>query len=337
MRTVLRALLIPAWGILWLALTSWCSLAIWYAPRGPVALHVALIALLVGGLLFVLFLRRRALRIAIPLLVWGVVIAWFWWLPAPGEGNWQPDVKVAPRIEVNGDRVIVRSVRNFHYRSETDFDERWEDREYDLSKLATLDLFMSYWGPTLICHTFVSFGFEGPNGTMDYIAVSIETRKEVGQEYSALGGAFRQYPLVHVWAAESDVVKVRTNFRHEDVYRYRMVSTPEGRRRLFLAYVDRGNELANHPHWYNAVTHSCGVGIVRLVSQEKLPLIPPIHVALNGLWDRWAYNHGMFETSKPFARLRQEAYIDDLARGASDADFSERIRRRDVEVDRPDL
>jgi len=58
--------------------------------------------------------------------------------------------------------------------------------------------------------------------------MAIETRKVVGQEYSALRGFFRQYELVYAVADERDVIRLRTNYRvDEEVYLYRTTATPE--------------------------------------------------------------------------------------------------------------
>lgn len=83
-----------------------------------------------------------------------------------------------------GDLVTIRNLRNFEYASETDFTERWETRTYDLSQVRGVDLFFSRWGPTLIAHTIMSWEFEDGR----HLAISIETRKEQGESYSALRG-----------------------------------------------------------------------------------------------------------------------------------------------------
>jgi len=69
------------------------------------------------------------------------------------------------------------------------------------------------------------------------LAVSIETRKEVGEPYSAALGFFRRYELVYVVADERDLIGVRTNVRAdppEDVYVYRVAMPKEAARRLLL-------------------------------------------------------------------------------------------------------
>src|SRR5439155_12700585 len=141
----------------------------------------------------------------------------------------------------------------FDYRSDTDFTERWEDRTYDLSRLGGVDLFMSFWGPTLLAHTIVSWEFDDGR----HLAVSIETRKERGEVYSALRGFFRQYELYSVVADERDVVRLRTNYRGERVFLYRLRGSPELARRLLVSYLEQINRLAQTPRWYNALTHNC--------------------------------------------------------------------------------
>ena len=107
-----------------------------------------------------------------------------------------------PTAEIQGNQLTVRNVRNFDYRTETDFTPRWETRTYDLSKLRGLDLYVIYWGSPSIAHTILSWEFDDGQ----HLAVSIETRKETGESYSAVRGFFRQYELYYVLADERDVV-----------------------------------------------------------------------------------------------------------------------------------
>src|SRR4030095_2145798 len=102
------------------------------------------------------------------------------------------------------------------YRSEFDFTPHWETRTYDLSQVRGLDLFMSYWDSPLIAHTIMSWEFDDGN----HLAISIETRKERGESYSAVRGFFRQYELYYVVADERDVIGVRTDYRGERVDLY---------------------------------------------------------------------------------------------------------------------
>jgi hypothetical protein len=114
--------------------------------------------------------------------------------------------------------VTVQNVRNFKYRSESDYDRRWETRTYNLDRIRGVDLFLSFWGPTQIAHTIVSWDFEDGQ----HLAISIETRRDEGESYSAVRAFFRQYELYYVVADERDLVGLRTNYRGEQVYLYQI-------------------------------------------------------------------------------------------------------------------
>ena len=179
-------------------------------------------------------------------------------------GTGSPTWRRCPLPTSTATACLVHNVRNAEYRTETDYTVRLEDRALDLSKLRSLDLFLIYWGSPLIAHTIMSWGFEGDQ----YLAISIETRKEKGEEYSALRGFFRQYELVFVVADERDVVRLRTNVRGEDVYVYRLDASPADARQLLLRYLAEINRLRERPQWYNALTENCTTAIKRLAGSD---------------------------------------------------------------------
>ena len=174
-----------------------------------------------------------------------------------------PDVARFPAATIAGRQVIIHNLRNFDYRSETDYTEQWETRTFDLDQIRGIDLFLSFWGPTLIAHTITSWEFADGS----HLAISIETRKEKGESYSALRGFFRQYELYYVVADERDVIRLRTNYRGERVYLYRLKVRPEFARALLLDYLAEVNRLAGRPRWYNALTHNCTTVIQHHVRQ----------------------------------------------------------------------
>ena len=192
------------------------------------------------------------------LATWGLAfVALLVWREASirpsNERDWQPDVARLPSVDVRGDLLTVHNIRNFDYRTETDFTPRYEDRTYDLSKLRGVDLFLVYWGSPAIAHTIMSWQFEGAPP----LAVSIETRKRRGQEYSAVQGFFKQYEIIYVVADERDVVRLRTNYRGEQVYLYRLNASAAQARALLMDYVASINALVEQPQFYNALTDNC--------------------------------------------------------------------------------
>jgi hypothetical protein len=323
---LLKRLLHIVLALLLLAATGWAALVLLYAgPHGAPWLRPSLAAVYALGSLAILLWLRPYWR---ALGVWSVaflaVLVWWSSLRPGNDLEWQPDVARIAWVEVQGDRMTVHNVRNFDWRSETDFTPRWEDRTYDLAKLRGADLFMSYWGSPAIAHTIISWDFEGSLP----LAISIETRKTKGQEYSAIEGFFRQYSIIYVAADERDVVRVRTNYRGEDVYLYRLKATPELARAVLMQYVATMNSLVKTPEFYNALVDNCTTSIRQHV-KDAVANPPRVDWRLlaNGYGDRMLYERGSLDTRLPFEELRAKSHINARAKALDqDPAFSQGIR-----------
>jgi hypothetical protein len=309
-----------------LVVTGWAALVLLYAGPGEAAwVRPSLAAVYaLGSLAALLWLRPfwRALGVwSIALLA---VVIWWSSLRPSNDLDWQPDVAELASFEVHGDELTIHNLRNFDWRSATDFTPRYEDRVYDLSKLRSADLFMSYWGSPVIAHTIMSWDFEGSPP----LAISIETRKAKGQEYSAVKGFFRQYNIIYVAADERDIVRVRTNYRGEDVYLYRLKVTPEQARAVLMDYVATMNALVQTPEFYNALVDNCTTSIRHHVtSVEANPPRADWRLFANGYGDRMLYDRGSIDTRLPFEELRAESHINARAKSLDqDPGFSQGIR-----------
>jgi hypothetical protein len=313
-----------ATAVLTALLALWGAAAIWVDGPASRPLAGLLAAALVGAVALTLARVRPLLHACLWALVpCAAVTCWWLSIRPSNDRDWQADVSRTPTAERKGSVVNVRNVRDFGYRTETDFTERWEDRSYDPDRVVSLDLFICYWGPTLYAHTILSWDFEGSAP----LAASIETRKEKGESYSATLGFFRQFELVYVLADERDVIRLRTDFRGEQVFLYRLDTSPAAARALLEQYLLEANALASGPAWYNAFTENCTTAIwrnVRALSPEN-----PFDWRLlaNGHLDRMLYERGRVDTSLPFAELRQRSDITARAKACgSRADFSRCIR-----------
>ena len=306
--------------------TGWAALVLLFAgPGGAAWVRPTLAgAYALSSLAMLVWLRpfRRAFGVwTLGLLA---VIAWWSALKPSNDLDWQPDVARLAWAEVHGDQLVFHNVRNFDYRSDIDFTPHYEDRTYDLSKLRGMDLFMSYWGSPVIAHTIISWEFE----SSPPLAISIETRKAKGQEYSALKGFFRQYAIIYVAADERDVVRVRTNYRGEDDYLYRLNVPPERARAMLMDYVQTMNELVDTPQFYNALLDNCTTSIRGHV-KHIMPNAPRLDWRLfaNGYGDQMLYEHGMIDTHLPFDKLRALSHINVRAKALDrDPNFSTGIR-----------
>jgi hypothetical protein len=262
------------------------------------------------------------------LAAWGVaflaILAWWSTIEPSNDRDWQPDVSKLAWAEIHADRLTFHNVRNFDYRSETDYTPHYEDRTYDLAKLRGADIFMSYWGSPAIAHTIISWDFEGSLP----LAISIETRKSKGQEYSAVKGFFRHYEIIYIAADERDVIRVRTNYRGEDDYLYRLKASPEQARAVLMDYVATMNALVKTPEFYNALVDNCTTSIRQHVKNVAVDA-PRVDWRLlaNGYGDEMLYERGSIDTRLPFAELRAKSLINAKAKALDrDPGFSQGIR-----------
>jgi len=311
------------WFLCRALLVTWATLAIYYSNLPWAELRLGLAAAFATFAVWALWLSRRRHMPAVAILLFLGVVAWWIAIPPSHYRNWRPEVTVMPRAIIDGDRVRITGVRNFDYRSRTDFTVRREEREVQLSHLTGLDFYVSYFVDGPVAHTFVSFIFDNVRP----LSISIETRPEVGEGFAPIASMFKQFELIYVVGEERDLVGVRTNHRHEATYLYRLNTSAEDARRLFLVYLERINELADRPEFYHLLTNSCTINIIRYANAAGRAGRFDIRHLLNGLIDSYLYHSGRVNTALPFEELRRRSRINEVAQAAGDApDFSQRIR-----------
>lgn len=318
-RWALRALLVLA--------ALWGGLAIYFALTGNALVRGGWVASWCAMALAALWGLRRGRENWALVGIFGaafVVLAVSWGLMQPSQDrDWADDVAQRLQPEVRGNSVTLHNVRNFDWRSETNYVPRWETRQYDLDHLVSADLALSYWMGPAIAHTLVSFGFDDGS----HVVFSLEIRKERGESFSAVGGFFRSFEETLVAADERDILRVRTNVRGEDMYLYRLAIPKAGLRRMFMGYVALANDLNRKPAFYNTLTSNCTTIVFALVRQLQ-PTLPLDHrLLLSGYADQYAYDHHGLMPGYDFATLKQRGHFTARAIAADTAaDFSERIR-----------
>jgi hypothetical protein len=302
---------------------AWAFGAVWFdAPFGN-ANRVVAGLLAIASAATLVFVRRFWRKIGVVAFLFGGVLAWWLTLSPTNDGDWQPDVAQKAWADIQGDEVTLHNVRNCEYRTETNYTPRWETRTVRISQITGIDLAINYWGSPWIAHPIVSFQFaDAPP-----LCFSIETRKKLGQTYSAIEGLYRQFELIYIVADERDVIRVRTNYRSEDIYLYRTTISPARARERFLEYIHSLNALRNKPRWYNAITTNCTTSIrTQHPPKERIPW--DWRILLNGKGDELMYErHFIVTDGLPFAELKTRSLIDTRARAANDSpDFSQLIR-----------
>ncbi len=306
--------------------TAWASLAAyWSGIPGQTGKTALAAGIVLTAILIFAGIRRRVVAYGVFTAALTGFVLWWAAIPASGVRDWQRDVAVLPFAQVQGDLVTVRNIRNFAYTTETDYEPGYYDRTFDLKKLDSVDLIAVYWMGDAIAHVMVSFGFGG----RDYLCLSIETRKEVGEDYSSIKGFFKQYELIYVVADERDLIRLRTTFRNppEDVYIYRTRMTPENARLLFMEYIKEINRLHETPEFYNTLTTNCTTNVVRHLRAFGGKARYNWKILLSGYAPLYAYEMGALDDTLPFEALRAASHVNGRAASAGDPDdFSARIR-----------
>ena len=326
-RRSLQILFVVLAGLAVTGMTAWGAGVLYYlGPGGPrVRTILALVFAAATAAAFLVLSRRRRTLVGF-LVVFAALVVWWLSVAPSNHRDWLPEVAETPWSTRAGDLVTIHRVRNFQYRTETDYVPRWETRTYDLSRLDSVDLIAVYWGSKAIAHTMLSFGFgEGS----EYVTVSIEGRKEKGEGYSTLGGLFKQFELVYIVADERDLIGVRTTYRkpQEDVYVYRVNGRRENLHRVFLDYLQTMNDMRERPVFYNTLTTNCTTAV--FLHTRMNPGAPPWSwkMLASGYVPEYLYEHGRLDTRIPFPELERLSRVNDKAHAAGDDPaFSRRIR-----------
>jgi hypothetical protein len=310
-------------------LTGWGALALATVGHGGDAGRPVLAgAYALAGLIAIVALcAGRWLKVGLPVFGAALVAIAFWWnsLTPSNARDWQPDVARLSHATIQGDLVTVHDIRNFDYRTETDFTPAYYDRTFDLRKLDSADLVAAYWMGPAIAHLMMSFGFGD-----ERLSVSIEARKEKGEGYSTVKGFFRQYELYYVVADERDSIRLRTNYRKdppEEVYVFPLRAPRENIRRVFLEYMGKLNRLREHPEFYNTLTTNCTTMILTHAAVNPGSLPFSWKILLSGYAPEYAYERGRLDRDVSFEELKRRSHINAAAQAADQAlDFSRRIR-----------
>lgn len=305
---------------------AWGAMALWYQLPGNATVRTlggTLWALAVIALAAFAIVRRSWLPLGAYAAMYALLLLWWASISPSGMRVWAADVARQFTGTVSGSEVTLDNVRDFDWRSDDDYDARWETRHYDLDRLASADAVLSYWGSRAIAHAMISFGFD--DGSR--VVFSVEIRRQRGEQYSPIGGFFKQFETVLVAADEQDIIRVRTNVRGEDAYLYPLRMDKAAMRTLFLSYVQAANALAGRPAFYNTITSNCTTIVYRMARQIEPGLPWDIRLLLTGDLPDYLHDVGAVDRSVPLDELRRRGRITERARNTAAADdFSRAIR-----------
>jgi hypothetical protein len=304
---------------------AWGTLAIRYkAPRPLRVVGMTLWPLLGAACIGACWCGHLGMGAAVFAAAHGLLLVWWFRLRASNDRDWADDVAQTVAGKVDGSIVTLDKVRDFEWRSNSDFTPRWSTRSYDLERLRSIDMIVSYWARPSIAHMLISFGFAADQ----HVVFSVEIRRDKLQSFSEIGGFFKDFELVVIAAEERDIVRLRTNVRREQTYLFRLNFAPEVRRALFLAYVAEANALVRAPRFYHTITGNCTTVLYRMLK----PLVPRLpfsyRVLLSGYMPEYFHANGYLDPRYPLEELRALGYVSERGRLAdASPTYSSDIRR----------
>lgn len=318
---LLKAILLLILAFGW----TWASLAIYFSAPGPQWLRGVLVSVFVlclpaAFLLFHSFSKGMLLCAGL----FAIILIWWQTIEPTNDRDWAVGVDRIAHGTIESNILTIHNVRDFDYMDDGTPVPNWETRTYDLGTLVGLDLFLSYWASDNIAHTILSWEF----GSSEHLAISIETRKDKTQQYSAIKGFFKEFGLSYVAATEEDLIRLRTNIRRERVYLYRLLATREQARKLLEEYLSEMNLLVKEPRFYNALTRNCTTTIQIHANASRTDAPPPLdwRLIMSGHVDELLYDRGVLAQNMPFEELRQQSRIDVAAQNYNGNEFSQFIR-----------
>ena len=244
------------------------------------------------------------------------------------ERNWVNDNAQLTRVTIEGDTAHLVNVRDFHWRTTTEYDERWVERTVRIDQVSKIWLILEYFEPDKpqIAHTFLSFEFEDGQR----LACSIEVRREQGERFHPLKGLGRNFELMYVWATEADAIGVRARCRTRSITHLLEgnVLREESKPALFRSYINRTNALAEKPEWYNTITNTCTTNLVQHIN-DIYPGRVPMGLAwlLPGLSPEMMEREKLIHIEEDLATTMERSRIDERALAwDGEGDFGDWVR-----------
>ena len=293
------ALLHSVFSLFVILSSIWLCLALWFQePFGWLITRLLIgiwvvFALSILGIYITQHFFNRHTDVLIYILGFLLGLFWYFGLEARQDRDWNPEVAQVLSYEQDGDKIRLHNVRNFNWHTDGSYDERWETRDFDLNQITGVNIITSYWMGPQIAHTLVSFDFAHSAP----LTFSIEIRKEKTEDFSAIGGFFRQFEVSLIAADEKDIIYTRSNVRGEQVYFFPVAMPKPEMRALFEEYLKKSAKLEQEAKWYNTLTSNCTTlvfDMIQSVSNNQLPVDYRLLASgylPNYLYDLNALNH----------------------------------------------
>ncbi|MEM7313871.1 MAG: DUF4105 domain-containing protein [Planctomycetota bacterium] len=309
-RIVLRILLLVYW--------AWAIGAAWHFTVVPQFARAVLAVLIFAVPLVVAIRTRNSRHRAIATLGMIIAMAVLWQFLRPSnDRNWKPELVNPPVVAFSPDRIEIDNFMAHEGPTKRSFDPRQINRVW-----FGVEKFAAWSGGA---HNFLTFEFNDGK----YVSVSVEARKEVGEEFGLLPAMFRQFELIYLIGDEARVFGARADFE-APMYLFPLKSSAEQSQALFIHMCERAHELGQQPEWYNVLTNNCTNNLAWHASQIAPRPISTydMRVVLSGHSASLLYEMGLIDLEGALEEIEERCRVDGIGKELEiDSQFPQRIRQ----------
>jgi hypothetical protein len=222
--------------------------------------------------------------------------------------DWQDDSKILPTFSISTSTIEIKNLRDWRYEKDKVVSKNYYTETFDINNLSKAHLLFNPFGQWAgVGHSF--FVFEFSDGKT--VSVSIEARKEVGEDYGVFKGVLNEYEVWYAFGSAADFLTNRAIYHNEDLYMYPMLIPTEIAKGLFVDLAKEAHKLEAQPGFYNTITSNCTNLLADSANRVKKGSVPFHYSRLfTGYIDNQLYDLGYIRHNAPFEKVYADARID---------------------------
>lgn len=207
-------------------------------------------------------------------------------LHARADRDWYPYLARTSHVEMlTDDAVVVSPISNWTYGPEGERSTDYDQRAFAISDVRNVWFMLEPQpGSNLAAHTLLLF--ELPNDRL--IGITIEARREQGEDYSAIRGAFNAFELSFLWAEARDLLTRRAVMLDHEVFLYPVAISQAQKQTLLRNLLTRTDQLEQHPRFYNTLFSNCTNELAKAAGFHWAPAY-----ILTGTSDEYLFDRGI--------------------------------------------
>ncbi len=227
------------------------------------------------------------------------------------ERNWYPYLSHTPQVEITSESFTVSPVSDWSYAFERETDTTYQDSaSYNFDELRGVWFMLEPQpGSQLAAHTLLLFEFEGDR----LLGVTIEARREEGEEYSAIRGQFNAFELIYIWATARDLLVRRATMLDHEIFVYPVSISDEQNRTLLRNILARSQSLSHTPRYYNTVVSNCTNELAKAAGFHWAPAY-----IFTGRSDEYLYRRGILPGAS-FAEAHRRSDVTEFVQALNHA------------------